>query len=420
MDDPAENGKEAGPSQLSLAVETSSGKRGASKPVSSSPPPLTISAHLSQSYQFLPPAGASATAPPSLSISQIPTLSISPVFDGGNPASGPRSGLKRRVSTPGLARRQTAKDVQEVDPDGGDKEGNSENSESRTRSTSTTLVIPDLSSGERSLIRPANVLEQSIAPPRSIPSSKHHMTPLSPSQPWTGTYITPASRDHDDLRSSDFLRSMYSIGESSVLRLALWVRRRNHDNPSRWGSEDSEKGLDESEASSLGCSVARASYDSTRWEGKYWGSPGSGEVSEDDAASFSVSPTPHYEKPGIATPDFAAALRSDMTSLPTPALLAHSLAKRGSKRGYVDSETRDGWMKAVYGVWTGRGSGKASEAIRDLGWTVGLLVGMFVATAALALWMIQVCQCECRKRHLWANLTKMIQHATKASPHFNN
>ena len=46
-------------------------------------------------------------------------------------------------------------------------------------------------------------------------------------------------------------------------------------------------------------------------------------------------------------------------------------------------------MKAVYGVWTGRGSGKASEAIRDLGWTVGLLVGMFVATAALALWMIQ-------------------------------
>jgi hypothetical protein len=48
----------------------------------------------------------------------------------------------------------------------------------------------------------------------------------------------------------------------------------------------------------------------------------------------------------------------------------------------------------VYGIVTNlgksrRSGGKTGEVIRELGWTVALLVGLFFVTAATVLWMIQ-------------------------------
>jgi hypothetical protein len=39
--------------------------------------------------------------------------------------------------------------------------------------------------------------------------------------------------------------------------------------------------------------------------------------------------------------------------------------------------------------WVGRGSGKTGEVIRELGWTVGLLVSLFFLTLGLVFWMIK-------------------------------
>jgi hypothetical protein len=201
------------------------------------------------------------------------------------------------------------------------------------------------------------------------------------------------------------LTSAYDLGEASFKRLARWVRPSQAHHLRRRGSDDdSEKGLDADEdiSADSGGSVARTSEDSLRRNGRYWGVWDKNEPEED--GYFSLPPTPPEEKAQASLADFEAALADaniSGASLPTPALSTRSLSRTGSKsrRGADlrdrEGAERDGWLTTVYGLWTHLGSGrrggggKTAEVLRDLGWTVALLVGLFVVTAATALWMIQ-------------------------------
>jgi hypothetical protein len=79
-------------------------------------------------------------------------------------------------------------------------------------------------------------------------------------------------------------------------------------------------------------------------------------------------------------------------SLPTPAISGQSLsrgvAKRLKLRNNADGDSR-GWLKTVLGLLMGAGRGKTGKVLRELGWTLVLLVVMFFVTGWLALWMIQ-------------------------------
>lgn len=127
-----------------------------------------------------------------------------------------------------------------------------------------------------------------------------------------------------------------------------------------------------------------------------------GSEEEEEGGYFSLPPTPPDEKPPASLADFEAALnRSEGIggSLPTPALSTRSLSRHGSKRRNriaVDreGEVAQGWLATVLNIWTNLGNrrrpgGKTAEVLRDLGWTVALLIGLFLVTAGTALWMIQ-------------------------------
>jgi len=140
-------------------------------------------------------------------------------------------------------------------------------------------------------------------------------------------------------------------------------------------------------------SALRTSEDSLRLGGRYWGLSGSGDTSEDDAGYFTLSTTPSNEKLDSMTSGFATASHTDLATLPTPALSAQSLSQGGSRLGkarlYAEGPAQEGWMKAVYSICIGSGKSRTGEALRDLGWTVGILVVMFIVSAAMALWMVQ-------------------------------
>ena len=371
-----------------------------------------LSAQRTTSYH-----GPSLSAGPSTM--PIPSLLSSSPKDAMNP----RKGLKRRISTPSLAaQREEAERQEELRPTtaaAGSAAASVRESASRARSTSTSIVVPDDTLLNRTA-GPSTYAALASAPP-------YRAGPAQPTPPasWGPIIITPASPAEDEpqssrpgevpyaphpratARSSGLLTSAYDLGEASFQRLARWVRPAPTHHLRRRGSdEDSEKGLDADEdisADSTG-SAARTSEDSLRRNGRYWGVWDKNEPEED--GYFSLPPTPPEEKAQASLADFEGALADagiNGGSLPTPALSTRSLSRMGSKkrsRRAADARDRegaerDGWLTTVYGLWRSLGSGrrggggKTAEVLRDLGWTVALLVGLFVVTAATALWMIQ-------------------------------
>ena len=375
---------EAGPPRPSSSLKPLDANRQSSKIVSSTRPPISS---FSRRLSSPPEAGPSVFPIQNL---QVSTGDIEPIKDV-------RAGLKRRTSTPSLLRRQTAKDAESLEAGEGQRTSNAKVIDSRARSTSTSLVVPDTLSPSFTYL--ANSLAPDSAPPRL--ASSHAQTAPVPS--WASIYVTPASPEQEEHygnklseANTSLLDSAYNFGESSVLRLARWVQPRQLQpySTARRGSDVSEKGFDLSEDSSLDSSQGRASEENLRRGGKYWGLWGSREALDDETGYFSQSSTPPDDRPQRDMSDFAAALQTNMgmATLPTPTLstqsLSRPLSRRDRLRGYV-GEVRDGGLRAVLTAWTECKNGKTGEAVRDLGWTFGLLAGTFVASAVMAWWMIQ-------------------------------
>jgi hypothetical protein len=314
-----------------------------------------------------------------------------------------RQGLKRRISTPSLVKRN----VETLEPSAAEEmveqgKGKSK-AESRARSTSTSLVVPDSLSGS-----PATypVSPQQVRLP---PTRLQFTSPPTPGN-WDGIYITPASPEYEEERQisvsaepPSLLTSAYNMGESAVLGLVKLVRSHRHEGDARRrASEDSEKGLDGDEGVSDELE-SRESVESLRVRegGRYWGLWGSDDVDR-NSGYFSLPPTPPDEKPEPNLAGFEAALqasqfRSDITSLPTPALSASSLSRgdsrskklRKAKRFFVNDGGRQGLLASIGQAWIGCGTGKTGEVIKGLGWTVGFLAGLFVVSLGLAFLLLR-------------------------------
>lgn len=377
---------EAGLSRLTIPIETPIPNRNVSRSVSHVRPPPS-----SRTYSYQAPPRASPS--PAL----FPSLLALPTEETAT-AINKRAGLKRRISTPAMFRRQT-KDVHEAEVEEGQKKA--KEVDSRARATSTSLVVPKTLDGNVIPLYPANTFAPSSAPPHAPPFKNHMTLPLK-SENWSGVYVTPASPAQVDLRqptsSTSVLKKACHLGESSVLRLAKWVRPRprQHLLAQRRGSEDSEKGLDASDQSSLDSGVTRTSEDSIRQNEQYWGDGSSRKSSDHDSGYFSLPPTPPDDKGETRIPELAAAFQMAEGSLPTPALSSRSLSRSGSKRdvlqglrGLRDSKPGDGWSGSEYGVWSRSGTGRTGEVMREMGWTVGMLTGLLFVTAAMALWLIK-------------------------------
>ncbi|WRT69812.1 uncharacterized protein IL334_006803 [Kwoniella shivajii] len=417
---------DAGPSRLSSSSASTitnmlqppkngsnGGGRRASKSISGTRPAVIVTpAAFKRTQSYYTPQIKAAKAFPSSPIPSSPEL---------NPNI-----VKRRTSIPSLVRRYTAREEDGIEelPNEDFLEPSSANSigkgkgkmiESRARSTSTSVVIPQTQ----------NLTENSTytfpsQPPSSasIPETSYTHSPEIPSasQSWSAMPLSPPSSDRHlsspSEPTSSFLASAYNAGESSIARLLGWVRPKRHRYDGmayRRGSDDnSEKGLngseeeqdddDEGEQTGVGGSMRRP--------GKYWGVWGSGEDQFEESSSlgyFSLPPTPPLE----GEEQFSqAALPPYQNTLPTPALSSKSLSRDNSKRSNKlkkvfrkrTSTSRDqsthngshGWLTtSLYNMWSGLGSGKTAEVVRELGWTVGLLVGTFFVTAAIVLWLIQ-------------------------------
>ncbi|RXK37982.1 hypothetical protein M231_04768 [Tremella mesenterica] len=374
----------AGPSRLSSSSPGRPKGRKASKSVSSGRPSMTVPNKRTKTIH--------------------PELSLRLTLPSDNSSAG--QGVKRRTSTPHLGVKFP---IDSDEEDGDDQSLGLKEVKSRARSTSTSIVVPD------------QLPHPTISPVRTLSPIATAMTSVPT---WTDIYVTPASPDSVDPRnlppslssatsmdtSPSVLSGAYNIGEKTVMKIATFFRPPQYRAvPHRRGSDgdiDSEKGLDGSEEDGTvdsTLSTTRTSEDSLRRPGKYWGLWGSNEAdhSDDEASYFSLPPTPPEEKDGRNDIDFGTALRTagglSEASLPTPALSARSLSRGDSKKRKM-RWSRDkvengeaGWLRSVLGAWFTRGtsSGKTGEVLRELGWTVGILVGMFFITAALALWMIR-------------------------------
>ena len=308
-----------------------------------------------------------------------------------------RMGLKRRISTPSLAAYAEGEAAQEKSAetksgkkkkDKGEKADKSDKVETRARSTSTSIVVPDI-------VIPAD--SQPQAGPSRLPAYPIS-APTASTQPYpsyTPEYPYPLPEgDASSSRRSKIspLESVYNAGESSFLRFTRWIRpSRKHSSRRRGSDEDSEKGLQSSEedfsTSADSASLGRNSEESVRRGGKYW----LGTNSEDDSASyFSLPRTPSTETDVDSAYDFA--LPPNAACLPTPALSTRSLSRAGSKAEkararVLPSNVNDGWLANVAArVWAKRepvrSEGKFSSVLRELAWTLALLCGLFVVTAA--------------------------------------
>jgi hypothetical protein len=233
------------------------------------------------------------------------------------------------------------------------------------------------------------------------------VTPASPEEEPSSS-VSPMTRS----RGVSLLDQAYQVGESSLLRLVSWAKPKHVSSYQRRRSDsDSEKGLSEEEldgadtTETATTSTSRTSVDSLgvgvgavgaggAKGAKYWG------LGEDeDDGYFSLPPTPPDERNSdIIEPNAFFNVASGYASLPTPALSAHSLSKhnrRHNNRAARD-QSRDlntssaasslGWLKHLLSVGSGT---KTGDVVRELGWTVGILVMSFVVTAGMALWMLQ-------------------------------
>ncbi|WVQ95938.1 hypothetical protein IAU59_003037 [Kwoniella sp. CBS 9459] len=410
---------EAGPSRLAVPGASEgtghpTGRR-ASKSVSGTRPNISITpAKRTQSY-YTPQVKAVSAFPSS----PVPS----------SPEVGPNV-VKRRTSTPSLVRRYTMREDEPLEEnqlterdmellnESASKKGKGKASDSRARSTSTSLVVPQT----------MDLTENSTYTfPSSSSSSGNTHEPPSPTfqhapslPPYASSSKLPTPPSFYDLDTPEerkgptsILTSAYNFGESSIIRLLNWTGRRRHGYDGmayRRDSDDgSEKGLNGSDNDTVE-SDGRRSDESVRRPGRYWGMQDPGDETEDSGSGyFALPPTPpDHEIENIIYPEFAHALHPDASgsklvpaSLPTPALSTRSLSRGNSKKNKLrkvfrrnngadgDAEDQRGWLTAVYGVLAGYRGGKTGEVLKELGWTVGLLVGTFFVTAGLVLWLIQ-------------------------------
>lgn len=356
-----------------------------SKSVSSTRPPIsykrTQSYHQSKSSY----SGTPSKGPPSPS----PNLVPSPMDTPG------RTGLKRRTSTPSLAIHllpeeeefQLPPPIPEAGPSFKGKE--KEKVDNRARSKSTSIAYPPVldPSAAAHVRRPPSPLR----PHASLPIPQPH---------WAEAHRIPpqAAVPTSTSTSASLLTKAYDLGESSLSRLANWVKPAGRYDDRR-SSEDSERGLSEEDdgepgsGSTESVGTTRTSTDSYRFapggaggKGRYWGLS---DEDEGDGGYFSLPPTPPEETAGTtAYPPF------DFVngSLPTPALSAHSLSKpKTGRRRIRQAHTRnddasDGWLKHLLSFGSGT---KTGQVIRELGWTVGILAMLFVVTLGLVLWLVR-------------------------------
>jgi hypothetical protein len=350
-------------------------------------PTLNLSKRTKSYHQS--PYSATPGAGPS---SPSPHLLPSPIETPG------RNVLKRRTSTPSLAKQYLPEDDELMLPPSTNEpaspsaksKGKDKATETRARSTSTSIAYPP-----------------SLAPTATIPVSARPPSPLRPTlrlppfaPQWSGLQVTPASPEEAEeswrppaiAPRPTFFSKAKDLGETSLSRFAKWVKpskKRRVDR--RISEDDSEKGMSEEDggdpAESLGSvGTTRTSVDSLRHgRSRFWFSDGDGEEDE-DGGYFSLPPTPPEEKDSISL-DFAFAQGS---SLPTPALSTRSLSKsRPTRRRPVvrrDDNAGSGWLRHLLRFGSGT---KTGQVIRDLGWTVGILAALFFVTGGIALWLIK-------------------------------
>ena len=190
---------------------------------------------------------------------------------------------------------------------------------------------------------------------------------------------------------ASILARAYDIGETTLSRLANWVRpgRANGLDYNRRSSEDSERGLSEEDGEPAGSidsvGTTRASMESYRagqGKGRYWGMSDE----DEDAGYFSLPPTPPEAGPTTGYPPFSNA----GASLPTPALSTRSLSrKRSGRRRHLHARQDGGghgWLRHLFSFGSGT---KTGEVIRELGWTVGILAISFLVTLGVVFWLIK-------------------------------
>ncbi|ORX37615.1 hypothetical protein BD324DRAFT_608172 [Kockovaella imperatae] len=228
------------------------------------------------------------------------------------------------------------------------------------------------------------ILQES--PTEAQPPSSYPPSLASFRQPSYSPFASVPSTE--PVTSTSILTSAYNFGENSVLRLASWLRQPTPHRLVRRPSEDSEKGVGpgESEEIEIIDSVGsmRTSTESFGRDGQYW---------MDDGSTRGYFSLPRTSSPGY-NDQYSPSASSLRTTLPTPALSTSSLSSSiGRKPTALGSPERHGWWSLVYKIWAGMipqtAGGKTAEVIRDLGWTVALLAGVFIATASVALWLIR-------------------------------
>lgn len=377
----------------SLGVRT--GRR-TSKSVSGARPPLSTSASshrtLAYSNPYAPEAGPSTGGP-----------------SGGSPSPslGPtrvRNGLKRRISTPNLFKGRSLV----LDDEGGAEPDRSHGAttpissglqapskvnkivETRARSTSTSIVVPQTFVAQAQ--SPTTFAEE----PTIVTLPPQSSTAL-PTPPWSGMYVTPPSPPSsaaarvyepdppEQDSATDLLSSAYDMGETVFSRVISWVRpkrQRRSRRRSHGSDEDSEKGLNGSEGEEE-LDEKDGSEAPTR-SGRVWNLiPGS--RTPDSPNYFALPPTP---------PDDCPYDQMGCTSLPTPAISSQSLShngptkrqRRASRAAALKQAQADGWWVKVYRTVSVSGSDKTAEVLRELGWTVGLLVLLFIVSLLLAVY----------------------------------
>lgn len=233
---------------------------------------------------------------------------------------------------------------------------------SRARATSTSLVVASSLTESTptipvatSLTRPMSPLAHTRPPKLNLPNPGISFTPPSPPE------ILPSQPPQSILkRAYDGLISL---------------TQPHHTVPGRRGSDDetdSEKGLMDEDSDPT---TATSSEDLNR-KGGYWGIWASEETPAD--GYFSLPPSP----PTRAADSF------ELQSLPTPALSAHSLSRRAASP--IRTRIRDGWLRGVASKWVGGGGrGKTGMVMRELGWTLGMLILGFITSLGMALWLLK-------------------------------
>lgn len=382
-------------SPITLAAPSSLGVRSGrrtSKSVSGARPPLSTSAssHRTLGYTnpYAPEAGPSTVGP-----------------SGGSPSLGPtrvRNGLKRRISTPNLLKGRSPvpeeEDAGESDHGHGATTPNtglqaskgSKVVETRARSTSTSIVVPSTLTTEAESPTFPEPTIVTLPPPSNL---------VLPTPPWNGMYVTPPSppstagpREYepDMLPAQDpstgVLSSAYDLGESLFSRVLSWTqpkRQRRSRRRSHASDDDSEKGLNGSED--------EQEYDEKDDDETFartnrgWGLFNPGTRTSDSPSYFALPPTP---------PDDRQCDSGYPGSLPTPALSTQSLShgprrsRRASRAAALKEAQADGWWVKVYRTVSVSGSGKTAEVLRELGWTVAMLAGLFVVSFLLVLYSV--------------------------------